>query len=70
MIVWAGCRWMLSFCNNFMLSKRRFWKAEPRSQNACSKHFSGVTVPDLGVETSHAASSRVKMSTPGLCDST
>ncbi len=34
------------FCNhlaNFMLPKRRFWKAEPTFQNASSKHFSRVS---------------------------
>ena len=25
------------FCNNFMLPKRRFWKAEPTVQNAISR---------------------------------
>ena len=33
---------------DFMLPKRRFWKAEPTFQNAFSKHFSRVWAPDLG----------------------
>ncbi len=34
------------FCNNFMLPKRRFWKADPTFPGAFSKHFSTVCSPN------------------------
>ncbi len=36
----------ISFCNKFMLPKRRFWKSERTFGNAFSKHFSKERSPN------------------------
>ena len=42
--------------DDFMLPKRRFWKAEPTFQKAFSKHFSRVWALDLGYKPLKSAS--------------
>ncbi len=39
--------WFRPAVGNYMLPKRRFWKAEPTFQSACSKHFSTFCSPNL-----------------------
>ena len=53
-----GFRGLVACCTVVLVCgpQTKFWKFEPRFQNACSKHFSRVWVPDLGYKTLKSAS--------------